>query len=68
MALATIYIWSEPENARSCHALVYENGCDLELQSRGECVLVAACQTVGEALELASQWHPSSMSDRHEAA
>jgi len=68
MALATIYIWSEPEDSRSCQALVYENCCVLELRSQGQRVLVAACQTVSEALQLASQWHPSGMTDCHEAA
>jgi len=68
MAIATIYIWSEPADARSCRAVVYENGCDLELRSRGERILVAACETVGDALQRANDWRPTSMTDRHEAA
>jgi len=68
MPIATIEVWSDPFDGRSCSVVVYEDGCELEMHAHGQRVLSATRGTVAEALRLAGNWHPLVVDARPEAA
>ena len=58
MPIATIDVWSDPIDDRSCLVLVYEDRCELELHAYGQQVLSSTYRSVADALRQAALWQP----------
>ena len=66
MPIATIDVWSDPIDERSCVVLVYEDCCELEIHAHGQQVLSSTYTSVADALRQAALWQP--LADAHPEA
>ena len=55
---ATIDLWSDTRTGKHCRVTVSDNGCEVEIQAKGERMLTAWYPTVSEAIACAKERRP----------
>jgi hypothetical protein len=53
-------VWADLKEFRSCHIVIYQNGCEVKFCDHGLCVASAEMPTVDAALILAESRRPNS--------
>lgn len=54
MVIASIDVWSTPQDDRACRVIVYEDACQLVLEAQGQRVLMFECESVAAAMDTAA--------------
>jgi hypothetical protein len=68
MVIASIDVWSAPEDDRACRVIVYEDTCKLVLEAQGRRVLMFDCASVAAAMDTAAVYRQEcSSADTHAA-
>jgi hypothetical protein len=67
MLIASIDVWSAPLDDQACRVIVYEDTCQLVLETRGRRVLMFDCPSVAAAMDTAAVWRERTSPDAHAA-
>ncbi len=68
MLIATVDLWADSRESRSCRILSYDTGSELEMYAYGQRLMVQSLDSVEEAVIAGEEWRTAFLTVESQAA